>query len=149
MLQDEQVVDIPGLNGEEIIVDLCEQIAGKLRRDCNLRHSDNYVNGYSADVTVKIRCFGIDTAEVEMKVPVEKIPAVKTAGQPMVTEHEIEIAVAHEPDLEAVRERSEQTASNVEKKRDDDETAEKEEKTPARRRYAPRVAGGVAGGFSE
>lgn len=150
-LQEEQVVDIPGLSGEEIIVDLCEQIASKLRNDCNLRPSDSYVNGYSAVVTVKISCYGIDTAEVETTVEAKSTPAVKTEGDETKTEVETEVVVAHEPDLTAVRERSEQTAPDVEQK-SQPASDTKDGEGPARRRYGSkpaRVAGGGAGSFDD
>lgn len=151
-LQEEQVVAIPGLSGEEIIVDLCEQIASRLRNDCNLRPSDSYVNGYSASVTVKISCYGIDTAEVETTMQTKLTPAVKTEGEETKTEVEAEVVVAHEPDLTAVRERSEQTAPDVEQKSQPAPDA-KEGEGPARRRYGTtkpaRVAGGGAGSFDE
>jgi hypothetical protein len=56
------------LTGEEIIIDLCSQIAEKLRRDCNLRGTDSYAGGYSAKVTVHVEAYGIDTVTVEAKV---------------------------------------------------------------------------------
>lgn len=151
-LQDEQVVDIPGLNGEEIITDLCDQIAGKLRKDCNLRPQDSYVNGYSAEVTVKVHCFGIDTAEVESKFHASKAPTEKIEGAHKTKIVESEIHVAHEPDLTLVRERSEQTAPNVERKHLALDAEEKQEEAPApsKRKYgSPRTAAGGAGSFDE
>lgn len=148
-LQEEQVVDIPGLNGEEIITDLLEQVAGKLRRDCNLRQSDSYVNGYSAEITVKIHCYGIDTAEVDSTLHVQKHPPAKVAGPEKTTEVESEIRVAHEPDLSAVRERSQQTAPDVEHVPEPLDGSEREIKKPARRSYGKPVANGGAGSFNE
>lgn len=146
-LDQEEVVDIPGLNGEEIIIDLCEQIAQKLRRDCNLRSSDSYVNGYSAEVAVKIHCFGIDTAEVDSTIDAKKLPETVTDGKATETKMETEVTVAHEPDLIAVRERSEQQPPDVESKPTPAEKPAGETAAPQRRRYsgsASRVAGGGA-----
>lgn len=151
-LQDEQVVDIPGLSGEEIIIDLMEQLSSRLRRDCNLRPSDSYINGYSAEVSIKLHCFGIDTADVESTVQVKNTPLVKTEGCENNVSFETEITVAHEPDLTAVRERSQQEAPDVENK-PTQETASQNNQEPHKRRYGsvkpPRVAGGGAGSFDE
>lgn len=144
-MTDEQVLDIPGLSGEEIIVDLCEQIASKLRMDCNLRGADSYVNGYTAEVTLKIRCFGIDTAETDVTVKASTVPAQKASGAEKVTEVSTDLKVAHEADLQAVRERSGQTAPDVENK--SNETAQ-EKAGSNRRRYSatsPKAAVGGAG----
>ena len=142
----EEVVDIPGLNGEEIIIDLCEQIAAKLRRDCNLRSQDSYVNGYTAKVKVEIHCFGIDTADVEATIEAAKSPETKVEGKPVETTMETEIEVKHEPDLKAVRERSDLPDPDVESKPTPPEKPAGEKAAPQRRRYgsAPRVAGGGA-----
>lgn len=147
MLQEEEVVEISGLSGEEVIIDLCEQIAAKLRRDCNLRSSDCYVNGYSAEVTVKVHCFGIDTADVEQTITAKKEPEVKVQGKPTETTMETEINIEHEPNLKAVRDRSDLPDPDVELKPQASEKPGGEKATPQRRRYSgstPRVAGGGA-----
>ena len=56
------------LTGEEIIIDLCEQIASKLRKDCNLREADSYQSGYSAKVTIHLEAYGMDVAPVDVEV---------------------------------------------------------------------------------
>lgn len=142
----EQVVDIPGLSGEEIIIDLCEQVAAKLRNDCNLRGADSYVNGYSAVVTVKISCYGIDTAEVDQTLNVKSIPTDKTDGPEKKVELEDEIIVKHEDDLTAVRARSDQRPPDVESKANEEPAKPGDAKGTQRRRYgsAPRVAAGGA-----
>jgi hypothetical protein len=147
-LDTEEVVDIPGLSGEEIIIDLCEQIAFKLRRDCNLRSSDSYVNGYSAEIpSIKIHCYGIDQADVELTgLTVGKKPEQLTEGVAKITDMETEVKVAHEPDLQAVRRRSDQDPPDVESK-DRDKPADITKGAQPRRYGASktRVAGGGAG----
>jgi hypothetical protein len=90
------------LSGEEIIIDLCEQIAAKLRGDCNLRGSDAYAGGYSAKVSVHLELYGMDTVAVDAEIasgkPQEKADQVISSV--------LEVPV--EPALDQVRERSEQ-----------------------------------------
>lgn len=148
----EEVVDIPGLSGEEIIVDFCEQLAARLRRDCNLRPADSYVNGYSAEITgLKLKLYGIDTAEVEIQsLTVGKQPAQLVEGTEVVTTVETDLVVAHEPDLVAVRERSQQEAPEVESvPAVPAETAAVKTEAPQRRRYSGGKPARVASGGAE
>jgi hypothetical protein len=90
------------LTGEEIIVDLCELIAAKLRKDCNLRDTDAYHGGYSAKVTIHLEAYGMDAVTVE---------ALVEAGKPQSNPDELvdtELVVPVEPALDQVRERSSQ-----------------------------------------
>jgi len=152
-LEVDEVVDIPGLTGEEIIVDLCEQIKNKLRRDCNLRPADSYINGYSAEISVKIQCYGIDTAQVETTISATKEPPSEAGTKPVLEVTE-QVIIAHEPDLEAVRDRSALEAPQLEKNDTPAPSAPEGEKAqePSRRQYGQRthrVAGGGAGSFDK
>jgi hypothetical protein len=93
---------VEALSGEEIIVDLCSLIAEKLRKDCNLRDSDSYGQGYSARVTIHLEAYGMDTAVVEAEVK---------SGEPKPfpdTQIDTILEVPAEPALDQVRERSDQ-----------------------------------------
>ena len=48
-----EAVAVPGrISGSEIVYDLCDRIAEKLSKSCDLRQSDSYA-GYSAKITVE------------------------------------------------------------------------------------------------
>jgi hypothetical protein len=101
---------VEGLTGEEIINDLLDQVAEKLRGDCNLREMDAYTGGYDGSVKVHLNLRGLDTAEVKVDVHVSApaetgFPAV---GDPSIVETEIDadVEIALEPRLNVVRERS-------------------------------------------
>jgi hypothetical protein len=146
-LQEEEVVDIPGLSGEEIITDLCEQIAAQLRRDCNLRPQDSYVNGYSAEVKLKVHCYGIDAADVEMTLTAKKTPPEKTDGPEKTVEIDAEVEVAHEPNLKDVRQRSGLPEPGVEQQRDEHGApVDQAKEAPTQRRYGTRKAPVASGG---
>ena len=138
----ESIESVAGLSGEEIIEDVLVQIGNKLRQDCNLRSSDNYTGGYSATVTLKMNLFGLDTVEVEIPVIVKKETTVPQTDATAVKIEDV-IEVAYEENLDAVRERSEQTAPNVEVRNDTPEPAKK----AGGRRYGKPVASGGAGSF--
>jgi hypothetical protein len=90
------------LSGEEIVVDLCSQIAQKLRNDCNLRESDAYSGGYSAKVTVHLEAYGMDT--VEVKAQIATGTAQENPDELIDTTYEVPVEAA----LNKVRERSDQ-----------------------------------------
>ena len=101
---------VEGLSGEEIINDVLDQVAEKLRGDCNLREMDAYTGGYDGTVKVHLNLRGLDTAEVKVDVHVSApaetgFPAV---GDPSIVETEIDadVEIALEPRLNVVRERS-------------------------------------------
>lgn len=95
------------LTGEEIIIDLCTQIAEKLRRDCNLRETDSYGGGYSATVTIHLEAYGLDTATVEAT-----LSTGQTQDQPdELIDTTVEVPV--EAALNEVRERSEQPVPSL------------------------------------
>lgn len=90
------------LTGEEIIIDLCSQLAGKLRKDCNLRDTDSYSGGYHAKLTVRLEAYGMDTATVEAEV--------ETGVEKPEPDERVDITldIPVEEALNDVRERSEQ-----------------------------------------
>lgn len=90
------------LSGEEIVVDLCSQIAAKLRADCNLRETDAYSGGYMAKVTVHIEAYGMDTATVDATISTGK--QQENPDELLDTTYEIPVEEA----LNKVRERSDQ-----------------------------------------
>ncbi len=103
---------VEGLTGEEIIVDVLEQVAAKLRNDCNLREADAYTGGYNGWVEVHLNLRGLDMAKVDSKVIVGA-PATVTflgAGEQAVEviEKTVEamVEIPLETKLNLVRERS-------------------------------------------
>jgi len=103
----EQLVE--GLSGVEIIDDVLAQTRRKLQTSCNLREADNYGQGYSAEITVKIKAYAMDVTEEEFNViiPAKVAPPVSTE-EVTVTPVEISetIEIPQELDLEVVRERT-------------------------------------------
>lgn len=124
---------VVGLSGEEIIVDVLDQVEKALRTDCNLRPTDSYGQGYSGKVTVELSLIGMDAVSVNVsstlaptkeaeKIVAEKQAEAKSeaeaavaAGEPVPepVEHvetpveiKAEIEIPQEPDVNAVRERS-------------------------------------------
>jgi len=93
---------VEGLTGEEIIIDLCSQLAEKLRKDCNLRETDCYHGGYSAKIKIHLEGYGMDTVTVEAEVSTGKEQV--NPDELIDTEYEIPV----EPALNKVRERSDQ-----------------------------------------
>lgn len=109
---------VEGLTGEEIINDLLDQVAEKLRGDCNLREMDAYTGGYEGTVKIHLKLHGLDTAEVKMDIPVtrpadEEFPEV--GESPIDTEVDAEVEIAQEPRLNLVRERSGQDVPTLSK----------------------------------
>ena len=100
---------VEGLSGVEIIEDVLAQTRRKLQTSCNLREADNYGQGYSAEVTVKIKAYAMDVTEEEFNViiPAKVAPPVSTE-EVTVTPVEISetIEIPQELDLEIVRERT-------------------------------------------
>jgi hypothetical protein len=104
-----QAVDeyVEPLSGEEIVIDLCEQLAAKLRTDCNLRATDAYSGGYSAKITVHLEAYGMDTASVDVQIETGK----QKDNPDELLHAEFDIPV--EPALNIVRERSEQAVPTL------------------------------------
>lgn len=106
-----QATFVPSLSGEEIIIDLCTLIAEKLRKDCNLREIDSYSLGYSAKVTISLKCYGFDETPVQVEFE-ETNPTADPELLQNVVEEKIE--VPQETDLSEVRDRSKQDVPNIE-----------------------------------
>jgi hypothetical protein len=68
-------VDVPRtVSGEQIVDDVCLQIADRLSRDCNLRGSDSYAS-YSARIRVDLWLQDVDTTEVNADVVIGQAEA--------------------------------------------------------------------------
>ncbi len=98
------------LSGEEIIEDVLDQIGKKLRTDCNLRSSDAYSGGYEGKVTISLTLRSLDTATVQMEVPIVPDANAEVPNQDEYTQREVNIEaeaeIPLEPNLDEVRERS-------------------------------------------
>jgi hypothetical protein len=118
---------VEALSGEEVIIDLCSQLAERLRRDCNLRPSDAYPSGYRGNIRVHLELFGMDQVSVEAEIPISVGKPEGTADR--VIDEEVEIA--QEPALNLVRERSDQPVPTL--------ANEGGELVTRPRRYVPRA----------
>ena len=99
---------IEGLSGVEIIDDILAQTKRKLQTSCNLREADSYGQGYSAEVTVKIKTYAMDVQEEEFAVSIlAKFPPPVASETVTVTPVEVNetLTIPQELDLDAVRER--------------------------------------------
>lgn len=113
------------LTGEEIITDLLESIAERLRANCNLRPSDSYSRGYSAKVELHIEAYGLDAAKIDTAVVV----GAAQDGEDLELVRE-NIEVPREENLNTVRERSgQEEGPNLQMG---------QQNQPAKRRYARR-----------
>lgn len=118
---------VEALSGEEVIIDVCAQVAEWLRRDCNLRPSDAYQGGYRGTVRVHLELFGMDQAIVEAEIPI-------SVGKPEGTANRVidgEMEIPQEPALNVVRERSDQPVPTL--------ANEGGEIVSKPRRYVPRT----------
>jgi hypothetical protein len=97
---------VQGLNGHEIISDLCYHVQKQLQRDCNLTPMCSYEGGYEAEVTVKMKLHGIDIEKVDTMILV----GVKDQRPGTVIEEEVKIG--RDERLDQVRTRSEQAIPN-------------------------------------
>jgi hypothetical protein len=98
---------VEGLTGEEIINDLLDKVAEKLRSDCNLRETDAYTGGYNGSVKVHLILHGLDAAEVKTEIAVSA-PATEDfpvdGESPVIdTEVDTEFEIPLEPRLNLVR----------------------------------------------
>lgn len=120
---------VVGLNGREIVNDVLDQVEKALLRDCNLRESDSYGQGYEGTIEITLKCRSLDVTEVHVTAEVQTSPelqkqadenaakaakAAENAGTPAPEVNEKEFTITDkvevelEPDLNAVRERSNQ-----------------------------------------
>lgn len=99
---------IEGLSGSEVIEDILAQIKRKLMTSCDLRDSDSYGQGYSGEIKISLKLYGMDALPAEFTVDIKpkELPPVSTETT-IVTPLEIQenITIEQELDLEAVRER--------------------------------------------
>jgi hypothetical protein len=97
-----------GLSGIEIIDDVLAQTKRKLQTSCNFSRECNYGQGYSAEISVKIKAYAMDVTEEQftVNIPAKVAPPVSTEEM-TVTPVEIAeiIEIPQELDLEVVRER--------------------------------------------
>lgn len=102
---------VEGLSGEEIINDVLEQVASRLRNNCNLRLIDCYMGGYEGTVEVHLKLHGFDLTEIKSSIAVS-VPAspacAGTGGEIQHTEITEHVEIPLEPRLNLVRERSDQ-----------------------------------------
>jgi len=106
-------VMIEGLSGTEVIEDILAQIKRKLQTSCDLRESDSYGQGYSGEIKISLKLYGMDALPAEFTVDIKpkELPPVSTETT-IVTPLEIQeiITIEQELDLEAVRERIKEPA---------------------------------------
>jgi len=113
------------LSGEEVVIDLCSQIADKLRQNCDLRPVDAYGGGYAAQVSIRVQAFGMDTAEIVTEVNVGKLKENLDPEKDREVKTIVDVPV--EPALDHVRQRSEQQVPTL--------TTEEGRPTIKQRRY--------------
>ena len=156
---------VVGLSGREIIKDILHQVETGLRKDCNLRDSDSYGQGYSGKITFELKLQALDMVVVTIPVEVQatselqaqaaqkqpeqvEVPEGSTAEQ-IVKDVDVKAVteIGQEPDLNVVRERSKQTlpqgsvgGATPESGGDANETGES---TVKRRTYRNPVEGGA------
>ena len=100
---------IEGLSGSEIVDDVLAQIKRKLLTSCNLRDSDSYGQGYSAEIKISMKMYGMDATPDEFAINIvpKALPPVST-DELVVTPFDVteDLTIPQELDLEAVRERT-------------------------------------------
>jgi hypothetical protein len=101
---------VEGLTGEEIIVDALEQMAERLRKDCNLRENDTYTNGYDGWVEAHLNLHGVNEEKVHVKVAIGQ-----AVEDPDAIEVDAKVEIPLEPRLNVVRERSGQGIPTITK----------------------------------
>jgi hypothetical protein len=104
---------VEGLSGSEVIDDVLEQIKRKLLTSCDLRDSDNYGQGYSGTIEIKLKLHAMDDIPAEFSVNIApKVEPPVSTEEVTVTPVEISetIEIPQELDLEAVRERIKEPA---------------------------------------
>jgi hypothetical protein len=130
---------VEGLTGEEIIEDALDQVAAKLRGDCNLRETDAYQGGYDGWFEVHLNLRGIDLAKVDTRIIVSKpAEAGATPGETEQKTVDLRVDIPLEPRLNVVRERSGQEVPTLTKDEEGRPVVKK-------RRYARTAAGGATG----
>lgn len=99
---------VEGLSGSEIVDDVLAQIKRKLLTSCNLRDSDSYGQGYSAEIKISMKMYGMDATPDEFAINIapKALPPVST-DELVVTPFDVteDLTIPQELDLEVVRER--------------------------------------------
>lgn len=137
---------VAGLSGKEIVEDVIGQVRRSLMRDCNLRESDCYGRGYSGKITIHLDLFDIDVAKTDAEIvlsPTKELLASTPEtpqdidGKDVKVDVELEVPMTN--DLNAVRERSNQTEPQ-----EPELTTEGDTTVPKRRSYGkPTTIGGA------
>lgn len=137
------------LAGPEIIEDLISQVRKRLQSCGDLRATDSYPRGYSAKFTYHIECYGLDTSILDGEV---KSGTSKDDPETTVIDGSNDIPL--EPELNAVRVRSEQDTPVLARTADGGETVVGQKRRYARRITAPQpqseaLTGGGTQDFDE
>ena len=128
---------VEALSGTEIVEDVLAQIKRKLITSCDLRDSDSYGQGYSGEITIKLKMYAMDVRQEDfvVTIPAKAAPPISTEEVP-VTPVEIDetLEIKQEEDLEVVRERTKEPVVAPEP------VVEEENRMPARlrRKYTRR-----------
>jgi hypothetical protein len=104
---------VEGLSGEEIIIDVLDQVAAKLHGDCNLRENDNYTGGYDGYVEVHLNLHGLDKVNVKTRIIIGT-----EAPDPDQKTIDARVDIPLVPELNTVRERSGQGIPTMAKDED-------------------------------
>lgn len=128
---------VEGLSGTEIIEDIVNQVKRTLMTSCDLRDSDSYGQGYSAEIKISLKMYGMDAVpgEFMVQIPAKADPPVSTEQVTVIPlQIEQNINIPQEENLEAVRERMKEEPPIPEAK------PEEESRMPARlrRKYTKR-----------
>ena len=103
-----------GLSGTEVIDDVLAQIKRKLLTSCDLRDSDNYGQGYSGTIEIKLKLHAMENLPAEFSIAIQpKVEPPVSTETTIVTPLELTetIEIPQELDLEVVRERIKEPAS--------------------------------------
>ena len=102
-----------GLSGTEVIDDVLAQIKRKLLTSCDLRDSDNYGQGYSGTIEIKLKLHAMENLPAEFSIAIQpKVEPPVSTETTIVTPLELTetIEIPQELDLEVVRERIKEPA---------------------------------------
>jgi hypothetical protein len=101
--------EVEGLSGTEIIDDILAHVKRTLLTSCDLRDSDSYGQGYSGEIKISLKLYGMDATpgEFTVQIPPKGAPPVSTEEITIVPlEIEQKIEIPQEENLDAVRERT-------------------------------------------
>lgn len=131
---------VEGLSGFEIRKDVLAQIDRKLQTSCDLRDNDNYGQGYSAEITIKMKMYDMVVAEEQffVSIPPKAEPPVSTEQVTVVpVEINETLVIEQEENLDAVRERMEAPIQVSQPASEEEENRMPER---VRRKYTRRAA---------